>query len=201
MNVGIGTVFPGNICFKFFVLCLCVNDKNRGLGLVTEFCSKKIPRNKTRNGFRYSEEESAHSEGFRGLWKSQFRGSEQKKIAWKKLVYQKIRTHKRRFCPRHASEQNSESLILLFSKEWNSEHFSPLRNGSEWNSESFLIRRMVQNRNPRVFFYFCSRVQNSEHSSPLLNGSERNFESFLFRGTPEFRWNKPIVSSIPSSAE
>jgi hypothetical protein len=105
------------------------------------------------------------------------------------------------FCPRHASEQSSESLLLFFSMERNSEHFSPLRNSSEWNSESFLIRRMVQNRNPRVFFYFCSRVQNSEHSSPLLNGSERNFESFLFRGTPEFRRNKPIVSSIPSSVE
>ncbi len=67
--------------------------------------------------------------------------------------------------------------------ERNSEHFSPLRNGSEQNSESFLFYGMVQNGNPRVFFYFCSMVQNSEHSSLLRNGSERNSESFLFRGT------------------
>jgi hypothetical protein len=78
---------------------------------------------------------------------------------------------------------NSESLLQFFSTERNSKHFSPLWNGSERNSESSLFRGMVQNRIPRVCFYFCSMVQNSEHSFPLGNGSERNSESFMFRGT------------------
>jgi hypothetical protein len=73
--------------------------------------------------------------------------------------------------------------FYVFSTEWNSEHFSPLRNGSERNSESFLFRELVQKRIPRVCFYFCTVVQSSEHSSPLQNGSGRNSESFLFRGT------------------
>ncbi len=73
--------------------------------------------------------------------------------------------------------------FYFFSTDRNFEHFSPLRNGSERNSESFLFRGMVQNGIPRVYFYFCSMVQNSENSSPLRNGSERNSESFMFRGT------------------
>ncbi len=73
--------------------------------------------------------------------------------------------------------------FYFFSTERNSEHFSPLRSGSELNFESFLFRGMVQNEIPRVLFYLCSMVQNSEHSSPLRNGSERNSESFMFRGT------------------
>jgi hypothetical protein len=68
--------------------------------------------------------------------------------------------------------------FYFFPTEQNSEHFSPLRNGSERNSKSFLFRRMVQNRIPRFCLYFCSMVQNSEHFSPL-----RNSESFLFHGT------------------
>jgi hypothetical protein len=98
--------------------------------------------------------------------------------------------------------RNFESLLLFFPTEGNFEHFPPLGNGSERNSKSFLFHGVVQNGIPRVSFYFCSMVQNSEHSSPLCNGSERNSESFLFRGTagkPEFRRNKPIVPSIPSS--
>jgi hypothetical protein len=43
------------------------------------------------------------------------------------------------FCPRHASGRNSESLLLFFSTERNSEHFSPLPYRSE-SSESFLFR-------------------------------------------------------------
>jgi hypothetical protein len=43
------------------------------LGLGTEFRSEKISR---RNGFRYSAEESTHSEAFRVPRKSQFRSSE-----------------------------------------------------------------------------------------------------------------------------
>ncbi len=81
-------------------------------------------------------------------------------------------------------ERNSKSLLLFFSStERNSEHFSPLRKGSEWNSGSFLFRGMVMNGIPRVRFYFCPMVQNSEHFYPLRNGSEQSSESFLFRGT------------------
>jgi hypothetical protein len=105
------------------------------------------------------------------------------------------------FCPRHASERNSESLLLFFSTERNSEHFSPLRNGSERNSESFLFRGMVQNEITRVCFYFCSMVQNSEHFSPLWNGSDGIPRVFCSAEQPEFRRYKPIVPSFPSSAE
>jgi hypothetical protein len=42
----------------------------------------------------------------------------------------------------------------FFSTERNSKHFSPLRNGSERNFESFLFRGMVQNGIPRVCFFF-----------------------------------------------
>ena len=81
--------------------------------------------------------------------------------------------------------------FYICSTERNSELFSLPRNGSERNSESLLL--------------FCCIVHNSEHFSPLRNCSERNFESFLFRGTagipPEHCRNKPIVPSIPSSAE
>ncbi len=42
------------------------------VGLATEFRSEKIPRNE----FRYSAEESGHSEAFRGSRKSQFQSSE-----------------------------------------------------------------------------------------------------------------------------
>ena len=44
--------------------------------LATEFRSEKTAEY-TQNGFRYSAEESAHSEAFRGLRKIQFRRSEQ----------------------------------------------------------------------------------------------------------------------------
>jgi hypothetical protein len=71
----------------------------------------------------------------------------------------------------------------FFSTERNSEYFSPLRNGLEQNSGSFLFRGMVQNGIPRVCFYFCSMVQDFKYFSPLRNRSERNFENFLFRGT------------------
>jgi hypothetical protein len=82
---------------------------------------------------------------------------------------------------------------------------------------------------PKVYYYPCSTERNSELFSLRRNGSERNSESFasiLFHGTEfraffssaewvrngiprflhsaeqaEFRRNKPIFPSIPSSAE
>jgi hypothetical protein len=53
--------------------------------------------------------------------------------------------------------------------ERNSELFSLLRNGSEWNSERLL---------PILF-----HGTESKHFSPLQNGSERNSENILLRGT------------------
>jgi hypothetical protein len=110
-------------------------------------------------------------------------------MAWKNLFHIKS-------CP---SKQNRQHVFvrdilrngiprvclfcIFFSKEQNSEHFSPLRNGSERNSESFLFRGMVQNgirefasifvpwyRIPGILF-LCWTVR------------KRNSESFLFRGT------------------
>ncbi len=53
----------------------------RGVELATDFRFEKIPRNR----FRYSAEESAHSEAFPGLRKSQFRSSERNGITRKKF--------------------------------------------------------------------------------------------------------------------
>jgi len=134
----------------------------------------------TRNGFRYSTEESAHSEAFRGLQKSQFRGSEPEKTGC--------------FCLRHALERNSESLLLFFP-----------RNGIP---SIFLLCGMVRNGFPRVFrsaewfrtefrefasifvlwyrilsiFLLCGTVQNG---IPRVFCSEEK---------PEFRRNEPVYS-------
>ncbi len=85
---------------------------------------------KNQNSDCYSAEESAHSEAFRRLRKSLFRSSEWKEMAWKKFVLQKILLQQTEltacFCPRHASERNSELLSLP-------------RNGSERNSERLLL--------------------------------------------------------------
>jgi hypothetical protein len=43
------------------------------------------------------------------------------------------------FCPRHASERNSESLLLFFPTERNSKSISLPRNCLERNSESLLL--------------------------------------------------------------
>ncbi len=71
------------------------------------------------------------------------------------------------FCLQNALERNSESLLLFFVP----------RNGIP---HCFLFRQMVQNRIPRVCFYFYYTKQNFEHFSPLRNCSERNYVSFLF---------------------
>ncbi len=52
------------------------------------------------------------------------------------------------------------------SMEWNSEFTSPPQNGSERNSESYLI--------------FCYTERNSEHFSLPRNGLERNSKSLLY---------------------
>jgi hypothetical protein len=101
------------------------------------------------------------------------------------------------FCPRHDWERNSEGFLLFLfhgtecrvvfsSAEWFGTEFQGFayifvpRNGTP---SCFLLRGMVQDRIPRVCFYFCSIVQNSKHFSPLWNGSERNSArtNLLFR--------------------
>ncbi len=65
--------------------------------------------------------------------------------------------------------------------------FSVPRNGSEQNSERLLL--------------FCSMVQNSEKFPLWGTFPNRILRVFCSAEQPEFRRNKPIVPSIPPSAE
>ena len=138
-----------------------------------------VPKNSTeytRNGFRYSAEESAHSEAFRGLRKSQFRDWERKK--------------------NHAPANRIDSMFLSETC-FGTEFQEPSIFSMEGIPSIFLLCGTVRNIIFRVscfaewfrmefrefYFYICSMVQNSEHSAPLWNGYERNSESFLFRRT------------------
>ncbi len=88
------------------------------VGLATEFRSEKIPLFR---GRKWS---------FRGLRTSQFRSLERNGMTWEKLVLQKILLQQTEltvcFCPRHASERNSELVSLP-------------RNGLGRNSKSLLL--------------------------------------------------------------
>jgi len=118
--------------------------------------SEKNSAELTQNGFRYSAEERVHSEAFRGLRKSLFGSSEQKKMAWKKLVLQNIllqQTEKTacffqdmlqnkipRVCFYFFLWNGIPSIFLLCRTIWNGiprVFYSP--DGSEWNSESLLL--------------------------------------------------------------
>ncbi len=128
---------------------------------------RKNSAEQTRNSFRYSAEESAHSETFRSLLKSLFRSEEQKEMAWKKLVLQKILLKQTEltacFHPRHASERKSELLSLLRNvSEQNSkclliflfhgtELFSLPQNGSEGNSERLLLTFFMHGKFWEIF--------------------------------------------------
>ncbi len=110
----------------------------------------------------------------------------------KKLVLQNILQQQTEltacFLPRNASERNSESLLLFLlhgtefrvgfsSAEWFWTEFREFASiFVPWYRipSFFLLRGMIRNGIPRVF---CSAEQ------------------------PEFRQNKPVVPSIPSSAE
>jgi hypothetical protein len=159
---------------------------NSGLGLATEFHSEKIPWNRLWMAFV-----------IRGR-KCSFRGTprfmevsiprlETKEHGMKKICFTQNPAPASRIDSMFLSKtiRNGIPRVCFYFvfTERNSEHFSPLRNDSERNSESFLFRGMVQKWIPRVCFYFCSMIQNSKHFSPLRNGSEWNSESFLFRRT------------------
>jgi hypothetical protein len=116
---------------------------------------------------------------------------------------------------KYAKIRQNFDIILIndTEQERNSELFSLAWDGSEKNSESlpvffsrngipsyFLFHGIVRKGILRVCLYFCATVWNSEHFSLPWNASERNSESFCSTEHPEFRRNKPLVSSIPSSA-
>ncbi len=121
------------------------------------------------------------------------------KIPRNRLGMDSVIPRKKVVIPRH-SEVYRKSQFRSSERNNQQRVFVPdmLRNGIPgW----FLLRGMVCNGIPRVRFYFCSTVQNSQLF--LLFGMIRNGipRVFCFAEQPEFRRNKPIVSSIPSSAE
>ncbi len=164
------------------------------IGLATEFRSEKIPRN--RHG---TAEENAHSVAFRGLRKSLFRSSERKEMAWIKLVLQNILIQQTKLTacfsrnsellslPLNGSEQNSECLFIFL---FHGTEFRVFFSSVEWLGTEF--RAFASNFVPwyriPIIFLLCGTVR---------NGYPRIFHSVE---QPEFRRNKPIVPSIPSSA-
>ncbi len=151
------------------------------LVLATEFRSEKTAEY-TQNGFRYSAEESAHSEAFRGLRKSQLWSSERNGITWKNLVLQKSCSSKHNWELVFVREILLNGILRVC---FSTSIFAP-RNGIP---SCFFFHGMVRNRVPSVCFYFCSMERNSELFFLPRNGSEWNSESlllFLLHGT-EFR--------------
>ncbi len=169
---------------------------------------RKYSAELTQNGFHYSVEESAHSEAFRSLRKSQFWSSQENGIPWK--IW---------FDKKSCSRKQNWKCVFVGEMLWNGIprvcfHFCPRNGILSW----FLFHRMVQNRIPSGCFYFCSTERNSELFSLPQNVStfvphtefraffsseewKRNPRVFCTVEQPEFRQNKPIVSSIPSSTE
>ncbi len=169
---------------------------------------RKKSAEQTWNGFRYSADESVHSQAFRGLIP--------------RLVTEGNNIKKNQFYKKFCSSIHNvflqgrfrEFISILFPQNGIPSCFlfhGMVRNripsfcfyfcSTEWNSELFFVFGMVQNGIPRVCFYCCSMVQNFEHFSLLRNGSERNFESFLFRGTtgiPLERTNCSVYSVFRS---
>jgi hypothetical protein len=127
--------------------------------LATEFRSKKISTEETLNGFRYSAEERAHSvsEAFGSLRKSQFRGSERKKMA-KKLVLQK----------NPAPTNRIDSVFLsetCFGTEF--QEFTSIFVPWYRNPSILLLCGMVRNRIPRVFC--CAEQPEFPQKKPIAS--------------------------------
>ncbi len=110
---------------------------------------RKNSAEQTRIGFRYLRKKllfPRHSEVYERV-NSEARNRRkwnEKNQFYKKILLQQTEQTEC-FCLRHASERNSE-------------HFSPLRNGSGQNSESFPFCGMVQNGIPRVCFLIFSII-------------------------------------------
>ncbi len=109
------------------------------IGLVKDFRSEKIPRNRLETA-----EECTHL--------SQFRSSELKEITWNvSFTYNPFQTK------RIESVFSSVKCFRMEFREF-AFVFVPHRIKS-----CFLFHRMVQNRIPSFCFFFCSTEQNSEH--------------------------------------
>jgi hypothetical protein len=122
------------------------------------------------------------------------------------------------FCPRNTSEGNSESLLFYeyfcFS-ERNSELFFLPRNGSEQNSKCLLLFlfhgteflvvftsvEWFRMEFPECAFIFVPRYRIPSISLLCRKVWNRSPRVFCSAEQPEFRRNKSIVLSIPSSAE
>ncbi len=112
--------------------------------LASRYCSEKIPRNRLRMiSVIPGKKVHGHFEGFRGLWKSQFRSPERNWMTWKEFVFQKLTLKQIEltacFCPRYASECNSESLLLFLFHGTEFRVGSLPRNGLERSSKSLLL--------------------------------------------------------------
>ncbi len=119
------------------------------------------------------------------------------------------------FLPQNASKQISERFLLFFAPENKILSCFLLRgmdrNGIPivsfvfvpryWIPSIFLFLGMVRNGIPRVCFYFVPQYRIPSiflFRKIVWNGI---LEVFCSAEQPEFRRNKPFVSSIPSSAE
>ncbi len=171
------------------------------LGLTTEFRSEKIPRNR----FGMLQLFRRRKSSFRVIPKFTEESIPRLGTEWhEKISFTKNPAPANRidslFLSKTCFGTEFREFASIFSMERNSEHFSPLRNGSE--------------RNPRVFCSAkCFRTEFREFASIfvswyripsilLLCGTVPNGipKVFCSAEQPEFRRNKPIVPSIPSSA-
>ncbi len=108
------------------------------VGLGTEFCSEKIPRNRLWIVYVIPQKKVLIPRHFEvhGRVNSEVRyGTE---LRGKKFVLQNRQSNWHRiesvFSSEECSGKNSESFFDFCATVRNSEHFSLLRNGSEWNS-------------------------------------------------------------------
>jgi hypothetical protein len=86
------------------------------------------------------------------------------------------------FCSADGPEPNSESLQLFLFSVQNSKHFSPLQNGSEHNSESFLFRHtagiLPEQTNCSVYSVFQGIIFLLKIANPSLVTSRCSTGSF-----------------------
>ncbi len=176
-----------------------------GLGLATEFLSEKIPRNRlgtasviprskgSFGGIPRFTEESIPKLGKEGN-------------GMKKLVLQKILLQQTELTACLSSETcfGTEFRVVVSSEEWFRTEFQVFAYVFVPRNEipsCFLFSQMVQNGIPSVASNFVPWYRIP--SIFLLCGTVWNGIPRIFCSAeqPEFRRNKPIVLSIPSSAE
>jgi hypothetical protein len=154
----------------------------------------------TRNGFRYPQKNvliPRHSEVYGTMEESiptiGTEGNDMK--FYKKILLQQI-VLTACFLPRHALERNSERLAIssnlrLLLTLFYGTKFRVGFSSAEWFGTEFQVFASIfvsRYRIPNIFL-LCGVVRNG---IPRVSCSAEQ---------PEFRWNKPVVPSIPSSAE